>query len=74
MTIMAKRSPQGEQLSSSPMKEEKALNADGEIDGLHVAAEDMIAAFHEKSPQKLQAALDAYIEMKLLKASEPSEE
>lgn len=57
-TIMASRkTAQGENLGSASMKPEIVKTEDGEIDGRHVASQDMIAALHEKSPEKLMRAL-----------------
>lgn len=57
MTIMAKRKPDGEKLSESPMKPEVVKDEDGQVDGRHVAAQDIMSAIHEKSPEKLMNAL-----------------
>lgn len=59
MTVMAKRGAKGGPMISgpAPMKEEKSMTEPGEPDGRHVAAQDMIAAIHEKSPEKLMGAL-----------------
>lgn len=57
-TVMARRSPSGEPVTApAPMKEEVSKSEDGEIDGRHAAAQDMISAMHEKSPQKLMEAM-----------------
>jgi hypothetical protein len=55
-TIMARRHPDGE-VTAAPMKPEMVKGEDGEVDGRHVAAQDIMAAFHEKSPEKLMHAL-----------------
>lgn len=62
MTIMAKRKPGGgERIAGpAPMKEEVVKSEDGEIDGRHLAAQDIMAAMHEKSPEKLMNALSAF--------------
>lgn len=57
MTIMAKRNPGDGSVTAAPMKTELTKNEDGSLDGRHAAAQDAIAAFNEKSPQKLMEAL-----------------
>lgn len=65
---MGKRSPKGEHASGpTPMKPEIVKSEDGEVDGRMAAAEDMIAAFHEKSPMKLMEALANFIDMHALR-------
>lgn len=57
-TIMKMRkSAKGESLGSAPMKSEVVKDEAGEIDGRHVAAQDMMMALHEKSPEKLMKAM-----------------
>jgi len=56
-TIMSKRTPKGDKVSEAPMKSEVVKHEDGQVDGRHVAAQDIIAALHEKSPEKLMHAL-----------------
>lgn len=68
-TVMSgRRSPEGEQLSGpSEMKIEDSKEEPGEPDGRHEAAQDMISAFHEKSPQKLMEAMGNFIDLHGLK-------
>ncbi len=57
-TIMASRkSSKGEDLGAAPMKPAIVKTEDGAMDGRFVAAQDAMAAFHEKSPEKLMRAL-----------------
>jgi hypothetical protein len=58
-TMMAKRGPKGGEMLSgpAPMKAEEVMDEDRMPDGRHAAAQDMIAAFHEKSPEKLMQAM-----------------
>lgn len=72
--IVSKRSSKGEPLSKAPMKREIVKDEDGEMDGRHEAAADIIAAHHEKSPEKLMHALANFIDMHHSKASEQKEE
>lgn len=46
-----------------PMASEVTKTEDGEIDGRHIAAQDMLGAMHEKSPQKLMEALANFIDI-----------
>lgn len=56
-TILSKRTPKGDKVSEAPMKPESVKDEHGEVDGRHVAAQDIIAAMHEKSADKLMQAL-----------------
>ena len=76
-TVMARRAVHGEPDSGpgTPVKPEVVKSDDGEPDGRHAAAEDMIAAFHEKSPHKLMESLANFMELhKAHSAESPSEE
>lgn len=57
-TIMSgRKSASGEDLGSAPMKPEIVKLEDGSMDGRHAASQDMMAAIHEKSPEKLMRAM-----------------
>jgi hypothetical protein len=57
-SIMAKRHPKSGEQSSAPMAAELPTKDEaGEIDGRHAAAQDVLSAMHEKSPQKMAEAL-----------------
>ncbi len=71
-TILSKRTPKGDKQSESPMKTEVVKQSDGQVDGRHVAAQDIIAAMHEKSPEKLMHALANFHD--LHSASKPDKE
>ena len=64
-TIMSKRGPKGGEklMDNVPMKPEVVKDEAGEVDGRHVAAQDMIGAFHEKSPEKLMHALMNFMDV-----------
>lgn len=55
--ISSRKTAQGESLGSAPMKPEIVKDEQGEVDGRHIAAQDMMAAMHEKSPEKLMRAM-----------------
>lgn len=80
MTVLAKRGEKGgEHVSGpAPMKEEDSMTKPGMEDGRHAAAQDMISAMHEKSPQKLMDAManfhDIHASMKIKGTEEPSVE
>lgn len=57
MTIMRKRKESGGPSMAAPMKTEEVKSEDGEPDGRHAAAQDMMAAMNEKSPEKLMEAM-----------------
>ena len=61
-TMMAKRSGKGDvTMHPTPMKPEKSMSEGGEVSGLHAAAQDIMAAHHEQSPQKLMEALSNFM-------------
>lgn len=65
-SIMSKRSPKGEvTMSPTPMKPEIHKAEGGEVDGRHLAAQDIIAAHHSKSPEALMEALGNFINLHL---------
>jgi hypothetical protein len=74
MTIMAKRHPKDGTQTQAPMASEASKTEDGEVDGRHAAAQDIIAALHEKSPQKLMEALANFHDLHMAAASKPADE
>lgn len=63
-TIMASRkSAKGEPLGSASMKPEIVKTEDGEIDGRHTAAQDIMMALSGKSPESLMKALGNFQEL-----------
>lgn len=62
-TIMSKRKPDGEKISAAPMKVEVVKDEDGKVDGRHEAAQDILAAIHEKSADKLNQALQNHYDL-----------
>lgn len=69
MTILSKRKPSGEKISEAPMKVEKSMDEGGEVDGKHVAAQDILAAHHEGSAQKLAEAMSHFMDMHMAKGA-----
>lgn len=61
--IMAGRKKDGMDYGPSPMKNEKVMDEDGAMDGRHMASQDMINAFHEKSPDKLKSAMIDFMDL-----------
>lgn len=73
--LMSRRSPKGENLSGpAPMKSEKVMNEDREEDGRHVASSDVLAAIHEKSPQRLMEALANFVDLHGTQTQVPEKE
>lgn len=72
--ISSRRSAEGKDLGAAPMKTEVVKDEDGEIDGRHVAAGDMIAALNEKSPELLMRALINFHDLHMNMPKEESEE
>lgn len=62
-TMMAKRSEKGGPHTMAPtgMKPEETKTEDGQMDGLHAAAQDIIAAHGEKSAHRLMEAMSNFI-------------
>lgn len=72
MTILSKRKASGERtMKPTPMKPEHAQTEPGEVDGKHLAAQEMMGAHHEGSAHKYSEALGHFIDMHLAKKSEP---
>lgn len=73
-TMMAKRNGKGEKLHDAvPMKPEVVKDEQGEVDPRHLAAQDALAAFHEKSPDKFMQAMSNFIDLHNSR-SEPAEQ
>lgn len=72
LTILSKRKPDGERVSAAPMRAEVVKDEDGIPDGRHLAAQDMMAAFHEKSPQKLSEAMANWMDIHNSKSKDES--
>lgn len=72
--LSGRKDEDGERLfEPTEMKNEVVKDEDGEIDGRHVAAQDMLSAFHEKSPEKLMHAMGNFIDMHM-NYSEPDQD
>lgn len=55
---------------SAPMKNEISMDEPGEMDGRHMAAQDMLAAMHEKSPEKMKQAMSNFIDLHMSRGDE----
>lgn len=66
-TLIAKRKENGgpREVGPAPMQNEIVKDQDGELDGRHMASQDMLAAFHEKSADKLMQALSNFMDLHL---------
>jgi predicted Abi (CAAX) family protease len=64
-TVMARRRDgKGEVIAAvAPVKPEIVKDDEGHIDHLHVAAQDMLSAIHEKSAEALMRAIVNFIDM-----------
>jgi hypothetical protein len=63
-TIMSKRHPKGMvEMDQTPMKPEIVKTQDGEMDGKHLAAQDILAAHHSKSASKMREAMENFIDL-----------
>lgn len=56
-SILSRRTPKGEALGSAPMKAESVKDEDGLPDPRLAAAQEAMAAMHEKSPAKFMQAM-----------------
>ena len=56
-TIMASRKHSDGSTTTAAMKPQRSTAEDGEVDGRHAAAQDVIAAMDQKDPQKLMEAM-----------------
>lgn len=65
--LMQKRKAGGGplEIAASPMKDEVVKTEDGMPDGRHMAAQDMMGAMAEKSPEKLMQALSDFMDLHL---------
>lgn len=65
-TILTKRRGNGDVTAGpTPMKPEIHKTEDGELDGKHLAAQDVLAAHHSASPAALMEALGNFIDLHL---------
>lgn len=66
-TLMQKRKAGGGELSAgpTPMKEEHVSEIGGDPDIHHLAAEDVMDAFHSKSADRLKDSLKNFIDLHL---------
>ncbi len=74
MTIMSKRNPKTGETSSAPMAEQVSKSEDGETDGRHAAAQDVISAMSNKDPQKLMEAMANFHDLHSAMAASPDED
>lgn len=62
--LVAKRKPGGEKtMDPTPMKNEVVKTEEGELDGRHMAAQEMIGAFKEGSAEKFMTSLGNFIDL-----------
>lgn len=73
-TIMSKRNPQTGEVSSAPMAAQVSKSEEGEPDGRHAAAQDVIAAMNARDPQKLMEAMGNFHDLHAAKGSNPDKD
>lgn len=75
-TIMQRRKAGGGEIIAgpAPMKPEVVKDEDGEMEPRHVAAQDIMAAMHEKSPERLMGALSNFVDIHMNRKDEPEPE
>lgn len=65
-TILGKRNSKGERtMNPTEVKPESHVSEEGEVDGRHAAAQDILGAHHSKSPEQLMNALANFIDLHL---------
>lgn len=65
-TILSKRNSKGDvTMHPTAVKPEIHKSEGGEIDGRHAAAQDILGAHNEKSPERLMQALANFIDLHL---------
>lgn len=72
--IASRRSAKGEKLGRSEQKAEIVKTEDGELDGRHVAAQDILHALSAKSPEQLMQALSNFQDLHSTSAPGPVED
>lgn len=73
-TILSKRHLKTGEQASGPMKPELPTKSeDGQVDGRHAAAQDILAAMHEKSPHKLAEAMANFHDLHRMASEKPKE-
>lgn len=73
-TIMSGRKKDGMDYGPSPMKNENVMEEDGSLDGRHLASQDMLNAFHDKSPEKLKSAMINFLDLHMAAKNSESEQ
>lgn len=61
MVMKRKRHGDGTAPEMAPMKNEEVKTEDGEVDGKHLAAQDMLMAIHSKSADQLRHAMENFM-------------
>ena len=62
--IAGRRNAQGDRtMEPTPMKAENARSEVGQVDGRHLAAQEMLAAIHEGSALKLMDAIGNFMDI-----------
>ena len=70
-TIMSRHSPDGTKtMEPTPMKMEVVKDADGEVDGRHLAAQGALAAINEKSPERFMESMKNFMDLHMAKRDE----
>ena len=72
-SLLQKRKAGGGEMTvgPTPMKEENVRTEDGEPDMHHLAAQDVMDAFHSKSADKLKTSMGNFIDLHMGKSAEP---
>ena len=71
-----KRNADGGEIISgpTPLKQENVSDEQGEPDVKHLAAQDLMEAFHSKSPDRLNKSMANYIDLHMSKSSDDKPE
>jgi effector-binding domain-containing protein len=64
VTLIGRRNSKGERtMEPTPMKNEEVKDENGELDSRHLAAQEILAAHHSGSAEKMSQALANFIDI-----------
>lgn len=72
-SIVSRRHKDGSTTTAEMQNQRPAVDEKGEIDGRHAAAQDAIAALHEKNPEKFVEAMGNFHDLHMAMRSKESE-
>lgn len=73
-SVMSQRKKGDEDYGPAKMKNESSMEEDGSMDGRHMAAQDILAAHSEGSPEKVKQAMINFIDLHMAARNEEMDE